>query len=117
VAAQKYLKAYIEYRNKIEKRRLHVRELKTARTKNAKWDRIDSLAPAFEQGRFYVRRDQSAFLDEFYRYSHSTRYPVDVLDCMGYALEVLEPVKVRELAERQQARKEMLATKRNSAGY
>jgi hypothetical protein len=117
VAAQKYLKAYIEYRNKIEKRYLRVRELKTERSKNAKWDRIDSLAPAFEQGRFYVRRDQSAFLDEYYRYTHSTRYPVDVLDCMGYALQALEPVYAREMAEKQRARKEQLSVKRNVAGY
>lgn len=118
VAAQKYLKAYIEYRNKIEKRYLRVRELKTERHKNAKWDRIDALAPAFEQGRFYVRRDQSAFLDEYYRYSHSTRYPVDVLDCAGYSLQVLEPMFNRGLVERQQAHKEkMTGAKRNVAGY
>lgn len=118
VAAQKYLKAYIEYRNKIEKRYLRVRELKTERTKNAKWDRIDALAPAFEQGRFYVRRDQSAFLDEFYRYSHTTRYPVDVLDCCGYSLQVLEPMFNRALAEQQRARKDrMMGAKRNVAGY
>lgn len=118
VAAQKYLKAYIEYRNKIEKRYLRVRELKTERTKNAKWDRIDALAPAFEQGRFYVRRDQSAFLDEYYRYTHSTRYPVDVLDCLGYGLQAIEPIQARDLAEKQQARKEkVMAARRNVAGY
>jgi hypothetical protein len=118
VAAQRYLKTYIEYRNKIEKRTLRVRELKTERTKNAKWDRIDALAPAFEEGRFFVRRDQSAFLDEYYRYTHSTRYPVDVLDCMGYALQVLEPYRVRELLEKKSARREaMMGTKRGIAGY
>jgi hypothetical protein len=118
VAAQKYLKTYIEYRNKIENRSLRVRELKTERSKNAKWDRIDALAPVFEEGRFYARRDQSAFLDEYYRYTHSTRYPVDVLDCLGYALQALEPLRVRELLEKKAARREQMAgTKRGVAGY
>ena len=117
VAAQRYLKYHIEYRNKIEKRQLRVRELKSERSKNAKWTRIDALAPLFEQGKFYVRRDQSAFLDEYYRYTHSTRYPVDVLDCMGYSLEVVEPVRSREILQRQRAHREKMSIKRNVVGY
>jgi hypothetical protein len=117
VAAQKYLKYHIEYRNKIEKKSLRVRELKSERSKNAKWTRIDALAPLFEQGKFHVRRDQSAFLDEFYRYTHSTRYPVDVLDCLGYSLQTVEPIRMREISERQRQHKEKMTQKRNVAGY
>jgi terminase large subunit-like protein len=117
VAAQKYLKYHIEYRNKIEKRRLRVRELKTERSKNAKWTRIDSLAPLFEQGKFYVRRDQSAFLDEYCRYTHSTRYPVDVLDGCGYIVQVVEPIRTKEFAEKQRQHRDKMMGKRNVAGY
>jgi hypothetical protein len=117
VAAQRYLKYHIEYRNKIEKRQLRVRELKSERSKNAKWTRIDALAPVFEQGKFYVRRDQSAFLDEYYRYTHSTRYPVDVLDCLGYYLQTVEPIRARDMMEKQRAHREKMHLKRNVAGY
>ena len=118
VAAQRYLKYHIDYRNKIEKRQLRVRELKSERSKNAKWTRIDALAPVFEQGKFYVRRDQSAFLDEYFRYTHSTRHPVDVLDALGYSLQTLEPIRVRDLLDKKASRREaMMATKRGRSGY
>jgi hypothetical protein len=117
VAAQRYLKYHIEYRNKIEKRQLRVRELKSERSKNAKWIRIDALAPVFEQGKFYVRRDQSAFLDEFYRYSHSTRHPVDILDALGYALQTVEPIRVRDLLKKKAERREEMSQRRGIAGY
>jgi hypothetical protein len=118
VAAQKYLKYHIEYRNKIEKKQLRVRELKSERGKNAKWTRIDSMAPILEQGKLFVRRDQSPFLNEYGRYTHSTRLPVDVLDCMGYSLATLEPIRMKDLLDKKaKRREEMAGTKRGVAGY
>jgi hypothetical protein len=118
VAAQRILKYHIDYRNKIEKRQLRVRELKSERSKNAKWTRIDALAPVFEQGKFFVRHDQSAFLDEYHRYSHSTRYPVDIMDTLGYWLQTVEPIRAREIREKQAAhRDKMTSRKAGIAGY
>lgn len=118
VAAQKFLKYHIEYRNKIEKRTLRVKELKTDRSKGGKWTRIDALSPLFEQGKIWVRHDQSDFLDEYGRYSHSTRYPVDLLDCMGYAPQTWTAMRVRDLAAIQEERRNKYQRARRSVtGY
>jgi terminase large subunit-like protein len=117
VAAQKYLKYHIEYRNKVEKRNLRCRELKTDRGKNAKWTRIDALSPLFEQGKIYVRRDQSAFLDEYYRYTHSMKHTVDILDCLGYAPQTWSTLRVREIAALKEERKARLGKRSKATGY
>ena len=117
VAAQKYLKYHIEYRNKVEKRNLRCRELKTDRGKNAKWTRIDALSPLFEQGKIYVRRDQSAFLDEYYRYTHSMKHTVDILDCLGYAPQTWSTMRVREIAAMKEERKARLGKRSKATGY
>ena len=117
VAAQRILKYHIEWRNKIEKRTLRVRELKTERSKGSKWTRIDALAPLFQQAKVFVRRDQSMFLDEYYRYAHSTRLPVDVLDCLGYAPQTWTPFRARELYELAKERREKYASRKAIAGY
>ena len=117
VAAQKYLKYHIEYRNKVETRNLRCRELKTDRGKNAKWTRIDALSPLFEQGKIYVRRDQSAFLDEYYRYTHSMKHTVDILDCLGYAPQTWSTLRVREIAAIKEERKAKMGKRSHSTGY
>ena len=117
VAAQKYLKYHIEYRNKVEKRNLRCRELKTDRGKNAKWTRIDALSPLFEQGKIYVRRDQSAFLDEYYRYTHSMKHTVDILDCLGYAPQTWSTLRVREIAALKEERKARMGKRSKATGY
>lgn len=114
VAFQRFLKYHVEYRNKVETRKLKVRDLKTQRSKNSKWDRIDSLAPLFEQGKFYARHDQSAFLDEYYRYSHSTKHTVDILDCLGYMSQALEPMHARDLLEKQRERKTRIQSRKGA---
>jgi phage terminase large subunit-like protein len=117
VAAQKYLKYHIEYRNKVEKRNLRVRELKTDRGKHGKWTRIDALSPLFEQGKIFVRRDQSAFLDEYYRYAHSTRHTVDILDCLGYAPQTWETMRTKEIAAIKEERKNRMGRRSKATGY
>jgi hypothetical protein len=117
VAAQKYLKYHIEYRNKVEKRMLRVRDLRTDRGKNAKWTRIDALAPLFEQGKIFVRRDQSPFLDEYFRYAHSTKHTVDILDCLGYASQTWSAINTKGWAATAEERKHRLTGKRGPMGY
>jgi hypothetical protein len=117
VAAQRILKYHLEYRNKVEKKNLRVNELKTDRSKNSKWTRIDALSPLFEQGMIFVRRDQSAFLDEYYRYTHSTRHTVDILDCLGYAPQTWSVAHSHELAKVQEARRARHNRPKGATGY
>ena len=117
VAAQKYLKYHIEYRNKIEKRQLQVRELKTDRGKHGKWTRIDALSPLFEQGKIFVRRDQSAFLDEYYRYTHSTRHTVDILDCLAYSPQTWVSMRTKEITAMKEERSRRMGRRSHATGY
>lgn len=116
VAAQKYLKYHIEYRNKIENRRLNVRELSSERSKNAKRTRIESLEPLFRDGRFWVRADQSLFLDEYYNYPGGRT--VDILDCLGYATQTWNAIHARKILDLVRARKERWQSSHHSqTGY
>ena len=117
VAAQKYLKYHIEYRNKVEKRNLRCRELRTDRGKNAKWTRIDALSPLFEQGKIYVRHDQLAFLNEYDHYTHSMKHTVDILDCLGYAPQTWSAMRVREIAQLKEERQARLGKRSHTTGY
>jgi len=85
VAAQKYLKYHIEYRNKIEKRKLRVLSLKSDTGANAKRTRIESLEPLFRGGKIWARADQSAFINEYMAYPGGLT--VDILDCLGYGTQ------------------------------
>jgi phage terminase large subunit-like protein len=104
IAAQKYLKYHIEYRNKIENRRLTVRELKSEHSKNAKRTRIEALEPLFREGRFWVRNDQAEFLDEYYDYPGGRT--VDILDCLGYATQTWNAIHAKRILDMMRQRKE-----------
>jgi len=86
VAAQKYLKYHLDFRNRVENRRLKVIELKTPRTKDAKHARIKALSPLFENKQFYCMRSHVKFLEEYSKYPN-TQYR-DILDTIGYAAEL-----------------------------
>jgi hypothetical protein len=109
VAAQKYLKYHIEYRNKMENRKLNVRELKSDHSKNAKRTRIESLEPI-------LRTDQNLFLNEYYAYPGGRT--VDVLDCLGYAIQTWNAIHAKKILDIVRQRKERWATSRKSVtGY
>jgi hypothetical protein len=87
IAAQKYLKYHLDYRNRIEGRRLTVKELKTSRAPNAKDDRILAIGPWFENRQFWCKRSDVKFIEEFSLYPNgATR---DTLDVIGYGSELL----------------------------
>lgn len=93
IAAQKYLKYHMEYMIK-EKARMDPRyaalkiiELKTPKTKDAKKMRIDGLGPIFERGEFWLNSfGMEEFIEEFETYPAGKL--VDVLDTLGYGLQV-----------------------------
>jgi hypothetical protein len=112
IAAQQLLRYPIEYRGRIENYKLTVDEMPASRARNAKDDRIRSLEPLFRasvldtmptkegeknksKARFFCRRDQTQFIEEFRTYPSSRT--VDILDCMGYAQLILDPLKFRDV--------------------
>lgn len=104
IAAQRTLKYHIEYRNKVEGRALAVRELKSERSANAKRVRIESLEPLLRANRLWVRRDQAAFLDEYYAYPGGRT--VDVLDALGYSTQTWNAIHAKRILETIHKRRE-----------
>jgi len=95
VAAQKFLKFYLDYRNKVENRRLNIVPLKTDNNANAKGRRIESFGPYIAEGQFWMRR--SAHLDAYKEFGNYigmssgkpiSGHTVDIIDTLGYAPEV-----------------------------
>jgi hypothetical protein len=115
VAAQRYLKYHLEYRNRIENRKLTVMELKTSTGKDAKRIRIESMEPIIRDGRLWVRRDQSTFLEEYYAFPGGRT--VDVLDCLGYAPQTWNAVYARSLNKVLEERKQKYTQRKGHTGY
>jgi hypothetical protein len=105
IAAQKYLKVLIDYRNKIEGRKLAIKELKSERSANAKAQRIEALEPIFENGWFWSQRfGQEEFRLEYLSYPHGKTK--DILDTLGYAPQTWKiersAQEIQELIKRNQ---------------
>jgi hypothetical protein len=87
IAAQEYLKLYLEYKNRVENINLRVESLDTDNSPNAKLTRIRSMNPYYASGQFYIRR---SFTDWYTEYS---LFPfgktIDLLDITGYAPQVM----------------------------
>jgi hypothetical protein len=115
VAAQKYLKYHIEYRNKIEKRTLTVRELKSDRGANAKRVRIEALEPLLRANRLWVRQDQSALLDEYYAYPGGRT--VDVMDCLGYSPQTWNAIFAKNILALTQQKRDRWKARKTHTGY
>jgi len=89
IAAQKYLKYHIEYRNRIEGRTLRIQELKGeienvdgTMTRNKEWRIRNALGPVFENGRFWVQEKFQDFIEEYETFPKG-KY-VDMLDATAY---------------------------------
>ena len=83
VAAQKYLKMYLEYRNTIENLNLKIEELKTDNSPNAKFKRIRAMNTFYEECQVWVRQANDEFIDEYKIFPYGKT--IDVLDVVGYA--------------------------------
>jgi hypothetical protein len=95
VAAQRYLKFYLDYRNRVEQRKLSIRPLKTDNTANAKGRRIESFGPYIAEGQFWLRR--TAHLEAYKEFGNYigmssgkpiSGHTVDIIDTLGYAPEI-----------------------------
>lgn len=94
VAAQRYLKFYLDYRNRIEGRKLEIRPLKMDTSANAKGRRIEALGPFLAEGQIWTRRAFPEFLKELGNYTGMANgkpmsgHTVDIIDTLGYAPQV-----------------------------
>lgn len=116
IAAQRYLKYHIEYRNRVEGRTLKVNALKIDKSRNAKRTRIEALDPVFRESRFFCRRDHTAFLDEYYAYPGGRT--MDILDAISYSPETWNTVFGREMMKYVQERRQKFKSRQaTAAGY
>lgn len=84
VMAQRYLKFYLEYRNKQENIHLKVNDLKADNSANAKDNRIRAMNPIFAEGQFWCERVKHAdFIQEYEDFPSG--YTKDILDTLAYA--------------------------------
>jgi hypothetical protein len=97
IAAQQYLKFYLDYRNRIESRKLTVRELKIDYSPNAKHRRIEALNPWFAENRFFTQRKFTDFALEYKGFPNGKT--IDILDTLAYAPQVFDCVGVTPKAE------------------
>jgi hypothetical protein len=87
VGGQRYLKFYLDERNKLENRKLTVMPLKVDTSANAKRKRIDALNPFFAEGQVFVRREAHFnFIEEYKKYPNGKT--LDILDTLSYGPEV-----------------------------
>lgn len=116
IAGQRLLRYPIEYRQKIERYNLSVRyDLKTSRGDNAKRDRIESLEPLFRNGQFWVRHDQTVFLDEYYGYPG---FPTkDILDALGYSLQTWNTIHAKRVLDAVRQRQDRWNARKTHTGY
>jgi hypothetical protein len=95
IAAQRYLKYHLEYRQAVADsagddayiKNISFKELKTPRTANAKQLRIESLIPIIERHELWVNTSgQDEFMEEVESYPNGPLR--DVLDTLGYGPQV-----------------------------
>jgi hypothetical protein len=115
VAAQKYLKYHIEYRNKVEKRSLKVLALKSDTGANAKRTRIEALEPLLRNGKLWVRHDQSVFINEYMDYPGGLT--VDILDCLGYGTQTWNAHYAKQISKLVEQHRNRWKARKSNTGY
>ena len=67
---------------------IRFKDLKSSTTKNAKYERIDSLIPITEREELWIdARDSKLFLEELEAYGNKNGL-IDILDTLGYGPQV-----------------------------
>jgi hypothetical protein len=104
VASQVYCKLYFEELNIRKPRKLRFKELPLDNRANAKDRRIEGLEPFFRNGQWWVHRAHDKFLKEYRSYYRNKMVDVDVLDTLGYAPQLYDMIRKREVMRSMQAR-------------
>jgi len=118
VAAQKYLKFYLDEKNLRVKRPILFRELPNDNRANAKDRRIEALEPIFRNGNFWHHPSHTEFRKEFIGYYRGKQVDVDILDTVSYSPQLYEVVRRKDVNQRLRQRAADFAGRVTSAtGY
>ena len=97
VGAQNLLRLPIEMRNRTEPYPISVNELPYDNSDNAKKNRIEAMEPIYRNGQFWIHDSHVEFSGEYDVYPASET--VDVLDTIGYAPQLFDRIRRRELMQ------------------
>lgn len=106
VAAQVYLKLYLEELNKLKPVALHFRELPKDTRAHAKDRRIEALEPFVRNGDFWMHESHAIAKRQLAMYYPGKDIDVDLIDAIGYAPQLFRLMRnadlTKILAEREQ---------------
>jgi hypothetical protein len=91
IAAQQLLRYPLEYHGKMTGKSLAIQYIQAPRGANAKDERIRALEPVFRNFKFWSRKDQTQFDNEYRTYPSSRT--IDILDTLGYANSMFDNIR------------------------
>lgn len=94
VAAQEYLKLYLDYRSEIEDIKLRVEPLKIDRSPEAKFKRIRGMNTYYQECQVWLKQRHQEFILEYCQFPFSKTF--DLIDVFGYAPQVIRPEMSRK---------------------
>ena len=94
IAAQQLLRYPLEYHGKRTGKSLHIEYIIAPRGANAKDERIRALEPVFRNFKFWSRKDQTQFDNEYRTYPSSRT--IDILDVLGYANSMFDNIRYKD---------------------
>jgi hypothetical protein len=89
IAAQGYLKLYLDYRNTIEGINVRVEPLKTDKSPGAKKKRIRGTNTYYQECQVWLRQCHQDFILEYNQFPYGKT--VDLLDTFGYVPQIVRP--------------------------
>lgn len=104
IAGQQYLKFYLDEKNRTVSRPIRFLELPHDNRANAKDMRIESLEPILRNGQFWTHTSLVRFRREYDTYFRGKDVDVDVLDTLGYAMQLYDVVRRRDVMQKQRER-------------
>ena len=119
MAAQVYLKLYLEELNTRKAKRLRFHDLPFDNRAAAKDRRIESLEPYIRNEQWWTHQSHGIFKKQVLSYFRGKDKDVDLLDTCGYAPQLYNLIRKREvMASMKQRETDYLANTRDSqTGY
>jgi hypothetical protein len=89
IAAQEYLKLYLDYRSEVEEIKLRVEPLKTDRSPDAKFKRIRGMNTYYQECQVWLHQRHQDFILEYCQFPYSKTF--DLIDVFGYVPQTVRP--------------------------
>jgi hypothetical protein len=106
VAAQVYLKLYLEELNLRKSKRLRFHDLPLDNRAAAKDRRIESLEPYIRNEQFWMHQSHSIARKQLLGYYRGKDMDVDLIDTLGYAPQLYNLIRKREVLKNMRERQE-----------